>query len=168
MPKIRYALDSLKKKDRFKADEVKLPKVNQRHGRPYSIADSEIQGISDVGLLDFNLSHDKSNESLESVEHVQIKRGKNASMAVKPIFSTLHPVDPDHPLGSKKFISILQEGHNTKNSHRKFENLVLTGDSKEFDINLPTQKGDAASNIIKRHPYAIKYGLNTSKNSQTT
>ena len=72
MPKIRYALGSLKKKDRFKVDEFKLPQVKNRHNRPYSIADSEIQGISDVGLLEFNLSHDKSNESLESVDHVQI------------------------------------------------------------------------------------------------
>lgn len=105
-PKIRYTLDSLKKKDRFKQEQVKLPKVG-RHHRPYSIADSEIQGISDMGLLDFTLSHDKSNESLESVDHVKIKRNNNLSTALRPIFSTLQDVDPDHPLGSKKFISIM-------------------------------------------------------------
>ena len=116
MPKIRYELDSLKKKDRFKVNELKLPSLPKKHSRPYSIADSEIQGISDAGLLDFNLSHDKSNESLESVEHIKIQRNKNLSMALKPIFSTLHHVDPEHPLGSKKFISIMQEGHNTSGS----------------------------------------------------
>jgi hypothetical protein len=91
-------------------------------------------------------------------------------MALKPIFSTLHPIDPEHPLGSKKFISIMQEGHETNDKNfKKFDHLMLTDDSKIFDKYLPdAQIGESASNIIKRHPYAIKYGMNTSKNTYTT
>lgn len=106
VPKLRYALESLKKKDRFQVKEptgglgdylqskqfklktsiVRGIRQQRNSGRPYSIADSEIQKISDLGGPEMlNLSRDLSKESLTEPTHRNLKRNHNKSTAHAPV-----------------------------------------------------------------------------------